>query len=99
MKTSILSCALDCFQVHEAVFEIHLTVEQGPSLGAISSLPSQEMPSILQNPKVHNRVYKNPPLSPTLRRISQVYVPPSYLFKMHFNIIPIYTRKLLKCTF
>jgi len=68
---------LTVLQVHEARFQIQLTMEQGPIWGANRSLPSQEMPSILQNPKVHYRVYKIPLLGPALRQTNQVHVPPN----------------------
>jgi hypothetical protein len=44
---------------------------------AASYAVTQEVPSILWNPKVHYSVHKSPPLVPIL----------SYICKIHFNII------------
>jgi hypothetical protein len=48
---------------------------------------SQEFPSILRNPKVHFRVHMSPPLAPILIQIIPVHTTPSYLSKIHFNIV------------
>jgi hypothetical protein len=47
---------------------------------------TQELPSILQSPKVHHRVHKSPPLVPILSQTDPVQTIPSYLSKIYFNI-------------
>jgi hypothetical protein len=52
-------------------------------------LCTQELPSILWNPKVHHLVHKSPPMVPTLSQIDPVHTIPSYLSnnKIYFNIV------------
>jgi hypothetical protein len=62
-------------------------MELRPSLEAASCTATQELSSILGNPKVHYCVHNSPPLDPLLSHINPVHTTPSYLSKIHFNII------------
>jgi hypothetical protein len=46
---------------------------------------SQELPSILWNPKFHHRVHKSPPLVPILSQIDPVHTISSCLSKIYFT--------------
>jgi hypothetical protein len=64
----------------------HSLTEMSPSWEAANCAATQELPSILWNPKVQYRVHKSLPLVPTLSHISPIHTIPSYLSKIHFNI-------------
>jgi hypothetical protein len=54
-------------------------MELSPSWEAANCAATQELPNILWNPKVHDRLLWSPPLAPILNRIDPVCTTPSYL--------------------
>jgi hypothetical protein len=62
-------------------------MELSPSWEAANCAATQELHSVLWNPKVHYRVHKSPPLIPNLRQIDPIHTNPSYISKIHFNIV------------
>jgi hypothetical protein len=65
----------------------YLLTELSPSWGAANCADPQEPPSILWNPEVQYRVHKSLPLVPILSHIHRIHSIPSYLSKIHFNIV------------
>jgi hypothetical protein len=64
----------------------YLHVAESPFRSYIST-PSQEIPSILGNPKILYRVYTSPPLVPILSHTNPVHALPSSFLKAYFTII------------
>jgi hypothetical protein len=62
--------------------ESHFLTELIPSWGAANCAATQELPSILRNPKVQYRVHKSLPLVPILSHIHPIHSIPSYLSKI-----------------
>ena len=60
---------------------------QSPSWEANWFAASQEIPRISQNPKVHYRTHKRPPLVPILGQPNPVHIPKYHLLEIHPNII------------
>jgi hypothetical protein len=65
----------------------YLLMELSPSWEAANCAATRELPSILWNPEAHYRVHKSPPLVPILSQIDPIHSIPSYLSKIHFNIV------------
>jgi hypothetical protein len=57
----------------------YLLMELSASWEAANCAATQEIPTVLWNPKVHYRIHKSPPLVPILSQIDPIPTIPSYL--------------------
>jgi hypothetical protein len=62
-------------------------MEQSLSWEANSFSASQVIPRILRSSKVHYALHNCPPPAPTFSQVNPVHASPSYLLKIHVNII------------
>jgi hypothetical protein len=62
-------------------------MELSPFAEAANCEATQELPSILWNPKVHYRDHKRHPQIPILSQIDPVHTTSFYLYKIHFNMV------------
>jgi hypothetical protein len=69
------------------VISTHALMELSTSWEAANCAATEELPSVLWNPKVHCRIHKSPPLVPILSQIDPMPTIRSYLSKIHFNIV------------
>jgi hypothetical protein len=68
----------------------YLLTELRPSWEATNCSAPQELPSILWNPKIHYLVQRSSPLVPILSHLHPICSIPSYLSKIHFNIVLVF---------
>jgi hypothetical protein len=66
-------------------------MELSPSSEGASCAATEEIPKMLRNLKFHYLVHKSHPLVLILSQISPVLTTHSYLSKIYFNVIQLYT--------
>ena len=79
LRTYLLTYSLNYLLTYSMV--------QSPSWEANWFAPSQDIPRISQNPKVHYRTHKRPPPVSILGQPNPVHIPTSHLLEIHPNII------------
>jgi hypothetical protein len=62
-------------------------MEQSTTREATGCTATQELPSILWNPEVHNRAYKSVPLVPILKQVNPVHATLQYPSNIRINIV------------
>jgi hypothetical protein len=62
---------------------VQLTVTQD----ATSCVITRQFPSISWNPKFHCRIHKSSTIFPILSHTNPIHITPSYLYKIHLNVI------------
>jgi hypothetical protein len=75
----------------------HSLMELSPSWEAANCAATRELHSILWNPEVHHRVHISLPPVPILSQIDPIPTIPSYLSKIHFNIVHPSTSRRMRC--
>jgi hypothetical protein len=75
------------FIFNTTLYSIHSLMDLSPSWEAANCAATQELPSVLWNPKVHYRVNKSPPLVPIPSLIHPIHTIPFYFSEIHSNIV------------
>ena len=70
-----------------AVAVLTYCMEQSPSREVNPFSPSQKIPRILWNPKLHYPKQKYSPPVPIMSQIDPIHAPTSHFRKTHFNIV------------
>jgi hypothetical protein len=96
-RETILHCNMrQCYPELESLTHslTHSLMELSPSWEAANCAATRGLPSILWNPEVHHCVHISLPPVPILSQIDPIPTIPSYLSKIHFNIVPSHWPKM-----